>query len=139
VVSTRVKEVAIGLITDDQVAERRPLSDLDTQHTVNRRGRRANEAIWLCQFYYNPKSGGTIPSVRETPAAAIWCRAVNRRAGPRGKWGPTKWAGPGRVSPVSDRFGATMWKPGSLIGAGGRPVCRYVDRADRRIISDRTK
>jgi hypothetical protein len=66
-------------------------------------------------------------------------RAVNRRAGPRGKWGPTKWAGPGRVSPLSDRFGATMWKPGSLIGAGGHPVCRYVDRADRRIISDRTK
>jgi hypothetical protein len=38
-------------------------------------------------------------------------RAGNRRAGPRGKWGPITWAGPGRVSPLSDRFGATMWKP----------------------------
>jgi hypothetical protein len=57
-------------------------------------------------------------------------RAVNRRAGPRAKWGPTKWAGPGRVSPLSDRFRANFWKPGCLIGAGGRPVCRDADRAD---------
>jgi hypothetical protein len=73
--STRVKEVAIGGITDDPVAERRPLSDLDRQHTLNRRsrrGRRANEAIWLCQFYYDPKSGGTLPSVRVTSPAAFW-------------------------------------------------------------------
>jgi hypothetical protein len=67
-----VEEVAMGIITDDQVTERRPLSALDTQHTVNRRGRRANEAIWLCQFYYDPKSGGTLPRVFETPAAAFW-------------------------------------------------------------------
>jgi hypothetical protein len=35
-------------------------------------------------------------------------RAGNRRAGPRAKWGPTKWAGPGRVSPLSDRFRANI-------------------------------
>jgi hypothetical protein len=107
-------------------------------------GEAFDDAFWhdLLECLWNrswPSLCYGLPSFVGTGVADVLGRAVNRRAGPRAKWGPTKWAGPGRVSPLSDRFGATMWKPGSLIGAGGRPVCRYVDRADRRIISDRTK
>jgi hypothetical protein len=65
-------------------------------------------------------------------------RGANRRAGPWGKWGPTKWAGPGRVSPLSDRFRAELSKPGCLTGAGRRLVCRYVDHVEHQAITERT-
>jgi hypothetical protein len=49
--------------------------------------------------------------------------AANRRAGPRGKRGPTMWARPERAHGLSDRFRATLSRSGCLIDAWGGRLC----------------